>query len=157
MSLDLPEIAGCGFHFEETPVGWKRRTFGRTVRESDLAAFIGCTGMLETLFTNRQVDENGDAAAQIVPGALVYTFAEGLVLASTLQGTGVAFLGMDLKVESPTYVNDTIHAEIEVLEARRSRSKPDLGLVRTRISVYNQVGECVLAYTPLRMVKAKGP
>ena len=33
---------------------------------------------------------------------------------------------------------DTIHAESEVVEARRSKSRPDRSLVRTRIRVKKQ-------------------
>jgi len=40
-----------------------------------------------------------------------------------------------LNVENPVFAGDTIHAECEVVEARRSRSRPDRGLVRTRIHV----------------------
>ena len=89
--------------------------------------------------------------APVVPGALIYSFAEGLITPS-MQGTGLAFLGAELKVASPTFVDDTIHVECEVIE-RRPTSKPGRGLVRTRNSVINQDGKVVLAYTPLRMMR----
>ena len=50
---------------------------------------------------------------------------------------------------------DTIHAEYEVVEARRSKSRPDRGLVRTRIRVTKQDGTVALTYTPLRMIKCR--
>jgi acyl dehydratase len=50
---------------------------------------------------------------------------------------------------------DTIHAESEVVEARRSKSRPDRSLVRTRIRVKKQDGTVALTYTPLRMVKCR--
>jgi acyl dehydratase len=43
-----------------------------------------------------------------------------------------------------------------VTESRRSKSRPNRGLVRTRNRVVKQDGSLVLTYTPLRMVKAKG-
>ncbi|MBL6598261.1 MAG: acyl dehydratase, partial [Alphaproteobacteria bacterium] len=46
----------------------------------------------------------------------------------------------------------TIHVECEVVEARLTR-QPGRGLVRTRNRIMNQRGECVITYTPLRMVK----
>jgi acyl dehydratase len=50
---------------------------------------------------------------------------------------------------------DTIHAESEVVEARRSKSRPDRSLVRTRIRVKKRDGTVALIYTRLRMVKCR--
>ena len=50
---------------------------------------------------------------------------------------------------------DTIHAESEVVEARRSKSRPDRSIVRTRIRVKRQDGTVALTYMPLRMVKCR--
>ena len=44
--------------------------------------------------------------------------AEGLVIPTTLQGTGLAFLSMGFDIKGPTYVGDTIHVEIELTEIR---------------------------------------
>ena len=72
-----------------------------------------------------------------------------------MQGTGLAFLGMELKILGPTYAGDTLHVECEVIESRPSESRPGRGLVRTRNSVVNQRGEVVMQYTPLRMIKRR--
>ena len=48
-----------------------------------------------------------------------------------------------------------VHAECEVIEARRSKSRPGRGLVRTRVRVVKQDGTTALVYTPLRMVKCR--
>ena len=74
-----------------------------------------------------------------VPGALVYAFAEGLLL-PTMQDTGLAFLNATLDVKGPTVVGDTIHVEAEVVEARLT-SKGDRGLVRFANKVVNQDGQ----------------
>ena len=52
------------------------------------------------------------------------------------------------------FAGDTIHVECEVIEARRSQSRPNRGLVRTRNRIVKQDGTLVQEYTPLRMVKA---
>jgi acyl dehydratase len=62
---------------------------------------------------------------------------------------------MELNVENPVFAGDTVHAECEIIEARRSRSRPDRGLVRTRICVVKQDGTVALTYTPLRMIKCR--
>ena len=50
---------------------------------------------------------------------------------------------------------DTIHAESEVVEARRSKSRPERSLVRTCIRVKKQDGTVAPTYAPLRMVKCR--
>ncbi len=150
------ETVGLGIHWEDLPVGRRFKTIGRTITEADLVAFVNCTGMVEVLFTNTEFLRTESAIKQrVVPGALVYTFAEGLLVQATMQHTGFAFLNMELDVKGPTFVNDTIHVECEVIECRESAKRPGMGLVRTRNRVVKQDGTEVLVYTPLRMVKGR--
>jgi acyl dehydratase len=145
-------VVGRGFCFEDLRLGFRFRTHRRTIAESDLAGFVNLTWLTEELFT-----VNDDAARAIkgraVPGALVYAFAEGLLL-PTMQDTGLAFLSATLDVKAPTVVGDTIHVESEVIEHRLT-SKGDRGLVRFANKVINQRGEPVLEYNPLRLLKRK--
>jgi acyl dehydratase len=154
--MEQIETVGLGIHWEDLPVGRRFRTVGRTVTEADLVNFITCTGMLEDLFTNTEFIEKESAIkGRVVPGALAYTFAEGLLTQSVMQGVGLAFLNMELDIKAPTLVGDTIHVECEVIECHESKQRPGLGLVRTRNQVVKQDGTVVLVYTPLRMVKGK--
>jgi acyl dehydratase len=150
------ETVGLGIYFDDLPVGRKFKTVGRTITEADLVNFIGTTGMLEVLFTNVEFLAHDSAIkGRVVPGALAYTFAEGLLIQSVLQGVGLAFLNMELDVKGPTFVGDTIHVECEVIESQPSKSRPDRGLVRTRNQVVKQDGSVPLIYTPLRLVKCR--
>lgn len=146
MSEALP-VVGRGFCFEDLRLGFRFRTHRRSIAESDLAAFANLTWLTEELFT---VEEG---KARLVPGALVYSFAEGLLL-PTMQDTGLAFLGATLEVKAPTRVGDTIHVECGVIEHRLT-SKGDRGLVRFANKVINQRREVVLEYNPLRLLKRK--
>jgi acyl dehydratase len=143
---------GRGFAYEDLEVGQRFRTHRRTLAESDLASFVNLTWLTEELFA---VEDDSARAikGRAVPGALVYAFAEGLLLPS-MQDTGLAFLNATLDVKGPTVVGDTIHVEVEVTEARLT-SKGDRGLVRFANRVVNQRGETVLEYNPLRMLKRK--
>jgi len=150
------ETVGRGFFFEDLPVGRQFKTIARTVTEADITNFATATGMVEVLFPNREfLAEESDIKDRLAPGALVYAFAEGLLVQATMQHTGFAFLHMELSVENPVVAGDTIHAECEVIEARRSRSRPGRGLVRTRVTVKKQDGTTALVYTPLRLVKCR--
>ncbi|SFC27592.1 MaoC family dehydratase [Tropicimonas isoalkanivorans] len=150
------DIIGLGQFYEDLPVGKSFRTIGRTITQTDIINFVTTTGMTEVLFVNREFQsKESDIKGEVVPGALVFTFMEGLLTQSTMQHTGFAFLEMDLKVMGPTVGGDTLFCEVEVIESRRSKSRPTRGLVRTRNKVFNQKGEQVMEYTPLRMVKAR--
>lgn len=154
--IDGYEVLGLGQYFEDLPVGRRFRTIGRTLTEADLVNFIGVTGMTEVLFSNVEfLKHESDITRRVVPGAMVYSFAEGLLVHATMQHTGFAFLNMTLDVKAPTFAGDTIHVECEVVESRRSASRPNRGLVRTFNRVKKQDGALVLTYNPLRMVKAK--
>ena len=145
-------VVGRGFCYEDLKVGFRFRTHRRTIAESDLAAFVNLTWLSEELFT---VEDDSARAikGRPVPGALVYSFAEGLLL-PTMQDTGLAFLNATVDVKGPTRVGDTIHVECEVVEARLT-SKGDRGLVRFANRVVNQKGASVLEYNPLRMLKRR--
>jgi len=151
MSEAIP-VVGRGFCYEDLKPGFRFRTHRRTIAEADLAGFVNLTWLTEELFT---VEDDAQRAikGRPVPGALVYSFAEGLLL-PTMQDTGLAFLNATIDVKGPTLVGDTIHVESEVTEARLT-SKGDRGLVRFANKVVNQAGATVLEYNPLRMLKRK--
>jgi acyl dehydratase len=141
MQIDGYEVLGLGQYFEDLPLGRKFRTIGRTITEADLVNFIGVTGMTEVLFSNTEfLRQDSDIKQRVVPGALVYAFAEGLLVHATMQHTGFAFLHMELSIAAPTIAGDTIHVECEVIETRRSQSRPNRGLVRTLNHVKKQDG-----------------
>lgn len=151
---DELETVGLGIPFEGWTVGRRFKTIGRTVTDADITNFVCVTGMLEVLFTNLDyLATESVIKGRLAPGALVYSFAEGLLLQSVMQHTGLAFLGMELKVEKPVFAGDTIHVRCEVTAARPT-SKPGRGIVTAMNEVVNQKGETVLTYSATRMVKA---
>lgn len=151
MNEALP-VVGRGFCFEDLRLGFRFRTHRRTIAEADLSAFVNLTWLTEELFAVED-DTGRSIKGRAVPAAMVYAFAEGLLL-PTMQDTGLAFLNASLDVKAPTLLGDTIHVEAEVTEHRLT-SKGDRGLVRFHNRVINQRGEAVLEYNPLRLLKRK--
>jgi acyl dehydratase len=144
-----------GRTWEEMEVGSAFRTAARTVTETDLINFVTLFGFNEPLFWDARHALSAGYSGRLVPGALTYCMAEGLVLQThILHGTGLAFLGMHLDVKKPVFVGDTVHAVVEVTEARKA-SSGERGLVTTRVSVRNQDDEEVLVYTPLRLIRGR--
>jgi acyl dehydratase len=152
MAVEALPVVGRGFCFEDLRMGFRFRTHRRTIGEADLAQFVNVSWLTEELFA--VADDAGRAIkGRAVPAALVYAFAEGLLL-PTMQDTGLAFLNATLDVKAPVLVGDTIHVEAEVIEHRLT-SKGDRGLVRFANKVINQTGRTVLEYNPLRLLKRK--
>jgi acyl dehydratase len=70
---------------------------------------------------------------------------------ASLGGPGVD----ELRWLMPVRPGDTLRLTTEVLEARRSRSKPDRGLVRTRAELHNQHAEAVLSCIVLNLLAVR--
>jgi acyl dehydratase len=73
-----------------------------------------------------------------------------------LPENGLAAPGIDeVRWPLPVRPGDTLRVRVTVLEARRSRSKPDRGLVHTLIEVFNQNHEVVLTMKPMNLVRCR--
>ena len=149
------KLVGEGFYWNELTEGDCFKTFGRTITETDIVNFVSCAGMLESLFVDLEfIEEHSAISGRPAPAALVFSLAEGLVLNATGQGTGLAFLKMELDVHGPVLQGDTIHVELEVTEVRPAK-KGGRGLVRTTNRIVNQHGDTVITYTPLRLMAGR--
>lgn len=146
-------MVGSGFYWDDLELGFRFRTFSRTIREADLVNFVNMSWLTEELFTSEESREGRAIKGRPVPAALVYAFSEGL-LTPSMQDTGLAFLNAEIEVIGPTFVNDTIHVECEVIELRPA-SKGHRGHVRTLNQVINQDGKTVIRYNPLRIMKRR--
>ena len=142
-----------GFYWDELQIGDSFSTQKRTITETDLVTFCNLNWFTEDLFVDLSNREALAISGRVVPGALVYSFAEGLIVPS-IQNTGLAFLETSMSVKGPTFVGDTLHVEVEVIELK-STSKPERSLIRTRNRVFNQKGIVTLEYNPLRLLKRK--
>ncbi len=149
------ELLGHGFYYQDWHEGYAFQTLGRTITETDILNFVGVSGMTEELFTSRvYLEEHTNFAGRLVPGALVFSMAEGLVIPATISRTGIAFLSCEIDVKAPTFAGDTIHVEGTVTQIKPA-SKGNRALVRTDNRVVNQNGEVTLTYNPLRMMKGR--
>jgi len=73
--------------------------------------------------------------------------------ASSLASPGVD----ELRWLRPVRPGDILSVRLTVLEATRSRSKPDRGVVRALVEVRNQHGEAVMSLKPINLVRCRGP
>jgi acyl dehydratase len=63
----------------------------------------------------------------------------------------------ELRWPAPVRPGDALRLRATIVEARRSRSKPDRGLVRTKAELINQNDEVVLQLTAMNIILARHP
>ncbi len=151
-------MPASGVTFEQHKVGTIYRTLARTVSETDIVNFVNQCGFTEPLFLDMEyVKRESLFGRRAAPGALTFALSEGLVMQTgLLHGTGMAWLGGELRVVAPVLQGDTIRVEVEVVDKRETK-KPDRGIVTYRHRVLNQRDELVLESTVQRMIRREGP
>jgi acyl dehydratase len=82
------------------------------------------------------------------------------MLVENLKATEQAGLGSpghdELRWIKPVYPGDTLRCETELLEKRQSASKPDMGIFRSKIMVFNQHDEMVMSFISIAMIAVRG-
>ena len=83
---------------------------------------------------------------------LMRVFADSFLSDVSSQGSP----GLDeLRWYHPVRPGDTLFVRAVVLEARLSKSKPELGVMRTRTEVHNQNHELVLSSTAANFIRRR--
>jgi acyl dehydratase len=86
----------------------------------------------------------GLAASGWLTAAIVMRLrVESITVAGGMIGAGVE----EMRWTEPVRPGDSIRSEIEVLGVRRSQSRTNFGIVRTRSTAYNQLNKVVLRAT----------
>jgi acyl dehydratase len=68
---------------------------------------------------------------------------------------GILGIGGELTWLKPVRPGDELHAEVEIVETRESRSRPEHGIVKVRIATVNQDGETVQTFAPTIFVERR--
>ena len=72
------------------------------------------------------------------------------------QQAGLGSPGIeDLRWLKPVYPGDTLRCESEVLEKRRSQSRPEMGLFKSQLTVFNQHDEPVMTMRSTGLIRVR--
>jgi itaconyl-CoA hydratase len=119
----------------------------RTVTETDHVMTLALTGNPAPIHSDVRFCEEIGHDRPVVCGMVTL----GIVLGATVRSTSgltTANLAMDdLRLEHSVHVGDTLRAETEILSARRSRSRPEHGIVTCRVNGFNQDDQRVITFT----------
>ena len=71
---------------------------------------------------------------------------------------GLGSPGVDeLRWKKPVYPGDTLRCETEVIEKRRSASRPEMGVYRSRVRVLNQDDVPVMTFISNGLIRTRDP
>jgi acyl dehydratase len=75
----------------------------------------------------------------------------GLLEKSSLGGPGIE----ELRWIAPVRPGDTVTTEVQILKVRKTRSRPDRGVLHYRMIGYNQRGEAVISMLNVTFVRRR--
>lgn len=155
--FEAARLVPKGNFFDDFEIGQVfRHHWGRTISQSENAAFTAQTLSFNPLYFNREFAAlHGMDRIQINP-FLVFNTIFGLTV-EDLSEVGGAFLGVDdLTFGAPVFVGDTVYAASEVTDLRLSESRPEFGIATWRSTGVNQDGRQVIAFTRRNLVTRRG-
>src|SRR6266481_5997763 len=149
----------AGLYFEELTVG---RVFDhawtRTVTEMDNVLFSSLTMNVQPLHLDEEFASKTEFGQRIVNSLFTLGLMIGITVNDTTLGTTVANLGMtDVRFPKPVFHGDTLRAVTRVAALRRSKSRPEAGLVEFEHTALNQRGEIVAQCKRTALMKRQAP
>lgn len=74
------------------------------------------------------------------------------------KSAGLGSPGVDnIRWKKPVYPGDTLRCESEVIEKRRSASRPEMGIFKSRMTVFNQHDEPVMEMQSNGLIRTRDP
>lgn len=139
------EIVQRGLYFEEFVVGARYlHRPGRTATEADNVLFSSLTMNTQALHLDAAYSESQPFGQRLMNSMWTLSTMVGASVTQLTQGTLVAQLGLtDIAFPAPLFHGDTLYTDTEILEARRSSSRPGQGIVTMRHTGRNQHGVIV--------------
>lgn len=119
---------------------WQSR--GRTITESDIVMFSAFSGDWYPLHTDKEYAEKRTPFKQrIAHGMLTLSVSTGLLQMD--PEVIVAFYGIEkLRFINPTFINDTIHIELEIIDLKDKGN--GTGVITFNERIVKQTGELVV-------------
>jgi acyl dehydratase len=145
-----------GRYFEDYPVGAVFAGGPITVSEAEILDFARRYDP-QPMHVDTAWAQNGPFGGLIASGWHTGALMMQLLTAHFVpRGGNLASPGLDeLRWLKPVRPGDRLSLRATVTEARRSRSKPDQGVVRSFVEVLNQHGEVVMSLKPVGLMRLR--
>ncbi|HUB14441.1 MAG TPA: MaoC family dehydratase [Acetobacteraceae bacterium] len=153
MSHTLPPAADR--HFEDYPVGAVFDLGSVSLSEDEILGFARRYDP-QTMHTDPAWAAEGPFGGLIASGWHTVAALMPLIVHNFLPHGGLVSPGIDeLRWLLPVRPNEVLHARGTIVEARRSRSRPDRGLIRSFVELLNEAGEPVLTMRPMNFIRCR--
>lgn len=110
----------------------------KTICESDVYLFAGISTDMNPVHINKEYAKKTIFKQRIVHGLLSSSLISS-VIGMKLPGQGTIYISQDLKFLLPVNINDTIRAEVSVVEIIKAKNR-----VKLKTIVTNQYGKIVI-------------
>lgn len=143
-------------YFEDYPPGAVFTAGAITVGEADIIDFARKYDP-QAMHTDPEAAARGRFGGLIASGwhtgaMMMRLFADNFLS----PASSVASPGLDeLRWLKPVRPGDVLSLRVTIVEARRSRSRPDQGVVRSLVEVLNQHGEAVMSLKPISLIRCR--
>jgi acyl dehydratase len=143
--------------FEDYTVGATYVCGSFTVTEEEIIGFATRYDP-QMMHVDPRLAADGPFGSIIASGWHTVACSMRLLVDNFLPHNGLAAPGVDeLRWPRPVRPGDTLTVHATVEQARRSRSKPDRGLVQTLMEAVNQNGDVVMSMKPMNLVRVRHP
>lgn len=142
-----------GRFFEDFEVGdVYEHPLGRTVIAADNVWFTLLTQNTAPVHFDHHYASQTEFGKPLVDSTFTFALVTGQSVTDISQNV-FANLGWDeVRLPAPVFEGDTIYSQSEILEARESKSRPEVGIVTVKTTGYNQDGKAVIIFKRTVMV-----
>lgn len=152
-----PSDGWQGRFYEDFVVGdIYRHPLGRTVTTTDNIWFTLLTQNTNPVHVDHHYAAQTEFGRPLVDSTFTLALVTGQSVSDVSQNA-MANLGWDdVRLPAPVFEGDTIYSQSEVVAARESSSRPDVGIVTVRTTGHNERGEAVITFRRTIMVYKRG-
>jgi itaconyl-CoA hydratase len=157
--MSAPEPAASewrGRFFEDFEVGQSFRSrFGRTITETDNVWFTALTHNTNAVHFDAEFAASTRFGQRLVNSCFTLSLVVGLSVPDTSENATANLKWESVRLPNPVFHGDTIWVESEILEVRRSNSRPTVGIIGIRTRGINQRKEVVCEFRRSFMVYSR--
>jgi itaconyl-CoA hydratase len=150
-------VSWSGRYFEDFTVGdVYRHPLGRTVTATDNAWLTLLTQNTAPLHFDTHYAAQTEFGKPLVDSTFTLALVTGQSVTDVSQHV-MANLGWDrVRMPNPLFEGDTVYSQSEVLAARPSRSRPEVGVVNVRTVGFTAEGRIVITFERTLLVYRRG-
>jgi acyl dehydratase len=146
-----------GRFFEDFQIGdVYEHKLGRTVTTTDNLWFSLLTQNSNAIHVDHHYAAQTEFGKPLVDSTFTLALVTGQSVSDVSQNVMASLGWDDIALPHPVFEGDTIYSQSEVLEARESKSRPNVGIVKVHTIGFNQDGVVVITFDRSIMVYRKG-